>query len=188
MNQALENGAAWMDGKIIPVSEAKISVTDWGLTRSDITYDVVHAWDGAFFRLESYLQRFEQSVKKLRLEIQQSTDDIRTILHQIVGASGLKSAYCSMVASRGTPILAGTRDPRRCNNHFYAWCVPFIHVIPPEIADRGAHMFVVETIERISSNAIDPKVKNYHWGDLTQGQFQALDAGYDISVSFRRPG
>ena len=51
-------GAAWMEGKVIPVSEAKISVFDWGLTRSDITYDVVHVWEGAFFRLEDYLDRF----------------------------------------------------------------------------------------------------------------------------------
>ena len=29
-------GAAWMEGRVIPVSEAKISVFDWGLTRSDI--------------------------------------------------------------------------------------------------------------------------------------------------------
>ena len=52
------SGAAWIDGKIIPISEAKISVFDWGLTRSDITYDVVHVWEGAFFRLDDYLDRF----------------------------------------------------------------------------------------------------------------------------------
>ena len=57
------SGAAWMDGKIIPISEANISVFDWGLTRSDITYDVVRVWDGAFFRLEGYLDRFHVSMK-----------------------------------------------------------------------------------------------------------------------------
>ena len=41
-------GAAWMDGEVIPISDAKISVLDWGLTRSDITYDVFHVWNGAF--------------------------------------------------------------------------------------------------------------------------------------------
>ena len=62
-------GAAWMEGKIIPVSEAKISVFDWGLTRSDITYDVVHVWEGAFFRLDDYLARFMASQAKLRLDV-----------------------------------------------------------------------------------------------------------------------
>ena len=41
-------GAAWMDGELIPIYDAKISVLDWGLTRSDITYDVVHVWNGVF--------------------------------------------------------------------------------------------------------------------------------------------
>ena len=52
-------GAAWMNGQVIPISEAKISVFDWGLTRSDITYDVVHVWESAFFRLDDCLDRFE---------------------------------------------------------------------------------------------------------------------------------
>jgi len=30
-------GAAWMRGEVVPVAEAKIGVTDWGVTRSDIT-------------------------------------------------------------------------------------------------------------------------------------------------------
>ena len=51
--------AAWMDCPIITVSEAKISVFDWGLTRSYITYDLVHVWEGVFFPLDYYLDRFE---------------------------------------------------------------------------------------------------------------------------------
>ena len=36
-------GAAWIDGRYRPVEDAKISVLDLGVTRSDCTYDVVHA-------------------------------------------------------------------------------------------------------------------------------------------------
>ena len=108
-----------MNGKVIPVSEAKISVCDWGLTRSDITYDVVHVCDGAFFRLEDYLDRFEVSMKKLRFDVGMGRSSIRSALIELVATSGLQSAYVSMVASRGTPIAPGTRDPRACSNHFF---------------------------------------------------------------------
>jgi len=171
-----------MDGEIIPIHEAKISVLDWGLTRSDITYDVVHVWDGAFFRLDDYLDRFEASISKLRLNIPQSRETMKTILHDIVAATGLTSAYVSMVASRGTPSIPGTRDPRLCDNHFYAWAVPFIWVIKPEIAERGAHLLLASGATRISPDAVDPKVKNYHWGDMTKALFEALDAGFDTCV------
>jgi len=178
----LSLGAAWMAGQIIPIQDAKISVTDWGLTRSDITYDVVHVWEGNFFRLEDYLDRFMTSIAKLRLEITQNRDDIRQVLQGLVAASELKSAYVSMVASRGTPTIAGTRDPRACNNHFYAWVVPFIWVIPAVVAKRGAHILLAGNSTRISPQAVDPTVKNYHWGDMTNALFEALDAGYDTCV------
>ena len=43
-------GAAYIDGGIVPISEAKISILDWGFLHSDATYDVVHVWDGKYFR------------------------------------------------------------------------------------------------------------------------------------------
>ena len=175
-------GAAWMNGQVMPVSEAKISVFDWGLTRSDITYDVVHVWKGAFFRLDDYLDRFEVSMKKLRLDVGMDRSTIRSALIELVGTSGLQSAYVSMVASRGTPIAPGTRDPRACTNHFYAWAVPFIWVIPEDVAKRGAHMSIAEDTRRIPFNSVDPTVKNYHWADMTAALFQALDDGYDTTV------
>ena len=50
MQQALSVGAAWMNSTIIPISEASVTVTDWGLTHGDITYDVVPVRGGAFYR------------------------------------------------------------------------------------------------------------------------------------------
>ncbi len=178
----LSQGAAWMRGEIIPISQAMIPVTDWGLTRSDITYDVVHVWEGAFFRLDDYLDRFEQSIKGLRLEIDQSREDIKNILYDLLGASGLRQAYVSMVASRGTPSVAGSRDPRDCSNHFYAWAVPFVWVIKPEIAKRGAHLKIANCATRIGTDSVDPTIKNYHWGDMTRAMFEALDEGFDTAL------
>ncbi|MEM7654424.1 MAG: aminotransferase class IV, partial [Pseudomonadota bacterium] len=125
-NTTWGDGAAWMNGKIVPISDAKISVLDWGLTHSDITYDVVQVWDGGFFRLDLHLERFMQSLQSSRLSVEQTSDDMRLILHRMVARSGLKRAYVAMVASRGVPLIPGTRDPRQCGNHFFAWCVPFV--------------------------------------------------------------
>ncbi len=175
-------GAAWMRGRVMPIAEASLPVTDWGLTHSDITYDVVHAWDGRFFRLDDYLSRFERSLEKCQLSIDQSRDDIRRILHRIVGQSGLQRAYVSFVASRGQPAIPGSRDPRDCVNHFYAWCVPFIWVFSEQVMQRGAHLFVPDDLHRISPDSVDPTAKNYHWGDFTRGLIAAKDAGYDNTV------
>jgi len=175
-------GAAWMRGQIMPIGQAAIPVTDWGLTHSDITYDVVHVWDGRFFRMDDYLARFEQSLEKCRLSVPQTRDDMRQILHAMVASSGLRRAYVSLVASRGQPSLPGSRDPRICENHFYAWCVPFVWVFLEDVIERGAHLLVPDHVKRIDAASVDPTAKNYHWGDFTQGLFEAKEAGFDNTL------
>jgi len=172
-------GAAWMDGRVIPIADAKIGVTDWALTHSDVTYDVVPVWDGAFFRLGDYIDRFFESMARMRLDPGMSRDDVAAACHAIVARSGLKAAYVAMVAARGTPTIPGTRDPRHCANHFYAWCVPFVHVVAPEIAERGASVWIAKTVRRIPEDSVDPRAKNYHWGDMTAGLFEAKDQGFE---------
>lgn len=172
-------GAAWMQGEVIPIGEAKIGVTDWGLTHCDITYDVVPVIDGAFFRLSDYLNRFEASLAASRFRIGMARDQIEAALMAMVARSGLRDAYCAMVAARGTPILPGSRDPRDCANHFYAWVVPYIHVIKPEVLAQGAKVWIAKETRRIPVDSVNPHVKNYHWGDFTAGLFEAKDAGFE---------
>ncbi len=50
-------GTAYVDGRYCAMSEAKISVLDWGFLRSDATYDVAHVWKGRFFRLDKHIDR-----------------------------------------------------------------------------------------------------------------------------------
>src|ERR1700722_12305119 len=75
-------GAAYIDGRFMPVAEAMIPVTDWGYRRSDVTYDVVSVWDGAFFKLDDHLKRFRNSMQHFRLQPRETDDDIRGILQE----------------------------------------------------------------------------------------------------------
>jgi branched-chain amino acid aminotransferase len=36
---------------------------------------------------------------------------------------------------------------------------------------------IARSVTRISASAVDPTIKNFHWGDLTRGQFEAYDRG-----------
>lgn len=46
---AFPQGAAYMNGRFIPIADARVSVLDWGFLHSDVTYDTVHVWNGRFF-------------------------------------------------------------------------------------------------------------------------------------------
>lgn len=182
LNNPLGAGAAWMKGEIIPISEASIPITDWGLTHSDITYDVVPVWKGGFFRLDDYLVRFRASMAELHLDPGMTMNQIRQALISMVAASGLHDSYVSMVCSRGVPSVAGSRDPRLCSNQFYAWCVPYIEVISEETVAAGATMWVAKSVRRIPRDSINPLVKNYQWGDFTQGIFEAKEHGFETVI------
>ena len=182
MENDLSMGAAWMNGKVLPISQAMIPVNDWGLVHSDITYDVVPVIDGAFFRFDEYLTRFLSSMENLHLDPGMSKRDIKAALHQMVGKSSLRDSYVAMVCSRGKPKIAGSRDPRDCDNHFFAWCVPYVHIIKPEIVEQGATAWIAQNAYRIPENSVNPLVKNYHWGDFTQGIFEAKDKNYETVI------
>jgi branched-chain amino acid aminotransferase len=104
-------GAAWVDGRYCPVEEAKISVLDLGVTRSDCTYDVVHVWDGRFFRLADHLDRFTASLARLRLDPGCDRGQIEAVVHGCVRHAGLREAYVSMTCTRGQPVGTGTPGP-----------------------------------------------------------------------------
>ena len=182
MENDLSLGAAWMNGTVIPISQAAIPVNDWGLVHSDITYDVVPVIDGAFFRFDEYLARFLSSMENLHLDPGMRKRDIKAALHQMVSKSRLRDSYVAMVCSRGKPKIAGSRDPRDCDNHFFAWCVPYVHVIKPEVVEQGATAWIAQNAYRIPDNSVNPLVKNYHWGDFTQGIFEAKDKNYETVI------
>ena len=173
-------GVAYVDGEFVPVEEAKISVLDFGFTRSDVTYDVVHVWEGSFFRLEHHLDRFLKSVAKLRMSLPFDRDQLREILRECVRRTGLRSAYVAMLCTRGRPAR-GSRDLRRCRNRFLAYAIPFIWVGGQERQSKGMSA-IVSSIPRIPPESVDPTVKNYHWLDLEQAQFEAYDRGTDTAI------
>jgi len=174
-----EGGSVFIDGDWKPLSEAKLSLFDWGFTRSDATYDVASVWKGAFFRLDDHLDRFFASMKKLRMAIPYGRDEVRTILHGCVRAGGLRDSYVAMVCTRGVPP-PGSRDPRLATNRFYAYAVPFVWIAPPEKQRAGIDLHVSRRV-RIAPESVDPTVKNYHWLDLVQSMFDAYDRGRDTS-------
>jgi branched-chain amino acid aminotransferase len=174
-----EGGCVFIDGAYAPLSEAKVSLFDWGFTRSDATYDVVSAWHGAFFRIDDHLDRFLASLQKMRLAIPYSRAELRQILHGCVRAGGLQDAYVAMVCTRGVPPR-GARDPRQAQNRFYAYALPFVMIAPRDKQLAGIDLHISER-QRIAPASVDPTVKNYHWIDLVQSMFDAYDRGRDTS-------
>jgi branched-chain amino acid aminotransferase len=180
-DNSLVNGWAWIDGEYVLIDDARIPILDTGFTRSDVTYDVVAVWKGKFFRLEDHLNRFENSLTRLRMKPTLSREQMREILFECVRRSGLRNAFVEMIHSRGiaTPSV---RDPRLLENRFYAYAVPYVWIFKPTDQDVGTHLVICKETIRIPPGAVDPTIKSFHWGDLIRGLFEAYDRGGEAAV------
>ncbi len=169
-------GAAYIDGRTMPIGEATIPITEWGYRRSDVTYDVVSVWGGAFFRLDHHLRRFRASMEHFRLRPRESDEEIRAILHALVRRAGLREAYVAMDCLRGAAPANLRRHPVHARPYLLAYAVPYVWLVPEEVRDKGMHLIVAST-PRIPQRCVDPRAKNFHWADMTQAMFEAEDRG-----------
>lgn len=167
-------GCAWIEGEYVPVGRARIPILDAGFVRSDLTYDVVGVWEGSFFRLADHLERLERGLARIRLRSPFSRAEIEQILIEVVRRSGLRGAYVETIVTRGVPN-PGSRDPREWTPCFYAYAIPYVWIVRPEQQELGTRAIVARDTHRIPPGAVDPTVKNFHWGDLVRGTFEAYD-------------
>ena len=180
MNEIFPKGAAWMEGKFVKLSEARIPILDWGFLRSDATYDVVHVWKGRFFQLDKHIDRFFNSTKKLRMPCKIKRDELKKILAGCVKNAGWNDAYVEMIQTRGmSPNFV--RDPRKATPRVMAFAVPFGWILKPEDFEKGLDVLLTN-IKRIPPSSIDPTIKNYHWLDLVTGMLDAYERGHNTAI------
>ena len=162
------DGCAFVNGDYVPIAAAAIPILDMGFLRSDVTYDVVAVWNGKFFRLEDHLNRFEKSWNRLRMSPDINREGIRNVLIECVRRTELQHAYVNMIMTRGISEK-GNRDPRLFKNRFYGFAIPYVWLARVDQQAQGIHLVIARQTIRTPTRAFDPAVKNFQWGDLTQG-------------------
>lgn len=173
-------GAAYVDGKFVPIAEARVPVTDWAYRRSDVVYDVVSVWEGSFFRLDDHIARFRRSVARYRFILRETDEEIKEILHKLMALSGLRSAYVAMDCLRGQ-AGPGVRVPSKAKNYLVCYAAPFTSLLPSDGIKRGMHLMISST-PRIPHASVDATAKNFHWGDMNISMFEAEEKGADFPV------
>ncbi len=173
-------GVVFIDGGYVKPGEAKMSIFDTGFVWGDSVYDVTSAWNRWIFMLDEHLKRFQQSIEGFRLTSPYSHDEMRRICAECVERAGVDNAYIKVQLTRGV-IPSQTRDPRQGDPQFVAYAMPYIWIWGEEKCREGVNLFV-STVERVSSDAIDQRFKNYNRADLVQARFEAYDHGCDDSL------
>ena len=78
---------AYVNGQIVPESQAVISIKDRGFLQGDAVFDTTRTFGHRIFRLDEHLDRFYHSLKYMRLEPDLSKDDFKRLTMEVLEAN-----------------------------------------------------------------------------------------------------
>jgi D-alanine transaminase len=95
---------AWLDGRYLPLAEARISPLDRGFLFGDAVYEVLPVYGGRVFLLEPHLARLERSLAALRIAPPLDRDGWRRLIGGLIARNGGGDLLVYLQVSRGTEI------------------------------------------------------------------------------------
>jgi D-alanine transaminase/branched-chain amino acid aminotransferase len=91
----------FVNGQIVPASEASIGVADLGLQRGYGVFDYARTVKGKLFHFADHLARFRRSAAELHLEPPMSDDGMTKIAERLVGESELERPAIRLILTGG---------------------------------------------------------------------------------------
>lgn len=91
----------WMNGRVLPMSEARISPEDRGYQFADGVYEVIRLYGGRPFALEQHLQRLARSAEAISLDLPYTLDQLAAAINDHLAAGAPEDGMVYLQATRG---------------------------------------------------------------------------------------
>ena len=92
----------YLNGTILPISQATVSVADQGFLHGISTFTTILAKNGAIVGFDYHLKRISETVKMLGLQIDVTTGELVDGAYQVLDANGLTDARMRITLTPGT--------------------------------------------------------------------------------------
>lgn len=96
------DGRVWLNGRVVPVDEARVSLLDGGLQHGEALFETVRAYRGVAFRLEAHLDRLAAGARTLGLAAPSSMV-VQAAVADYLARCGATDARLRLVWSAGPP-------------------------------------------------------------------------------------
>ncbi len=114
------NSQVYLNGDYLPLSEAKVSVLDRGFLFGDGVYEVIPSYMGALFRMQDHLDRLQDSMSRIRLELAYDFDQWMKILTPLLDET--KDQYIYLQITRGVAAKRDHAFPKNPVPTIFAMC------------------------------------------------------------------
>lgn len=92
---------AWLNGRLLPLSEAVISIDDRGFQFADGVYEVLRAYHGRLFAFREHFARLVHSARAILLELPLTETDLMDICLDLIDRNGQQEAEIYLQLTRG---------------------------------------------------------------------------------------
>lgn len=175
----------WINGKLMPASEATVSVFDHGLLYGDGVFEGIRFYHGKVFQLQEHLKRLEYSARAIALKLPLSLDELANAIHETVTAFTGDNGYLRVVVTRGTGPLG--IDPRRCSSPTVFIIADELTMIPESTRMQGARLIIAAT-RRLAPDGLDPRIKSLNYLNHILARIEANHAGADEAILLNAAG
>lgn len=175
----------WIDQRIKPAHEAKISVFDHGLLYGDGIFEGLRFYNNRVFKRQAHLQRLQQSAHALSLVLPYNLSQISKILDEIVLAYPKDSGYLRLVVTRGVGSMG--IDPQKCSQPKLFIIADELHVIANSEINEGIKLHIAST-RRTPAECLDAKIKSLNYLNNILARIEATQAGCDEALMLNTMG
>lgn len=139
----------FLNGKIVPASEARVSVFDAGFTHAAGLFETMRAYGGKVMRLDAHLLRLMHSASTLEIQmpaameaaVPSATDDLRRGIADVLSANELTNARLRLVMTPGDIPRPG-QDPEHRAPPTVLVTVSPVQPYPEQLYTRGMRVCI----------------------------------------------
>ncbi|MEE2908492.1 MAG: branched-chain-amino-acid transaminase [Planctomycetota bacterium] len=167
-------GHIWLDGRMVPAEEAKISVFDHGLLYGDGCFEGIRVYNSRIFKLNSHLTRMYASAEKIYLTPRWSLEEMEDAIRMTVADNDITDGYVRLVFTRGVGTLG--LNPFHCAEHTAFVIAADIALYPETLYHEGLPVVVAKR-RRIPVECLNPEIKSLNYLNNILAKVEAIKAG-----------
>lgn len=175
----------YLNGKLVPEKDAKVSVFDHGLLYGDGVFEGIRTYNGRVFMLEEHVARLYRSAKAIALEIPMAQKTMVQAVVDTCKANRTMDGYVRLVVTRGVGTLG--LNPYVCKKPQIIIIAGNIQLYPKELYRDGLSIVTVGTI-RNHTESINPCIKSLNYLNNILAKIEAINSGVMEAIMLNAQG
>lgn len=175
----------YINGEMLPESEAKISVFDHGLLYGDGVFEGVRVYVGKVFKMEDHVRRLYESARSISLTIPLSEAEMTAAINETVAANQLQEGYVRVVVTRGVGSLG--LGPECCGTPQVIIIAASISLYPDEWYEQGLEI-ITSSVIRNHPAALSPRVKSLNYLNNIMAKIEGAQGGHIEALMLNHKG